>query len=374
METLPPSFYGPIRDPNLKRQSNYKAYEWMALLHWYILPIGIELEFNTTLLENFSDFVAIVETAMTIQSHSMSDLACLKQLVIKFLQGYEKYYVGNDPEKILRCRLCIFQLIHITTHIRWYGSVRLGSQATVERAIGELGHKIHSKKEPFANLTNIMIEHELIKVLQLYYPELIPESTGKNIIPDSGRLMQPLKLQNQDWNDPIGHLSVIKQYFVATNCFANTREIDVQSWNIHCFGKLKMKNQQTLQSSYSNSQISIKTTRYSRWFEAIKPNAQLGEVFGEAIAFYSIEYENHIKLMMVYNPLGQLYAPLQTVICGRWSSPNQLAATETVHIQNLIGVWKAESQNIYVLRKHPGLLDLSPAESGAASLDLDENN
>ncbi|KAF9456332.1 hypothetical protein BDZ94DRAFT_1302616 [Collybia nuda] len=108
-----------------------------------------------------------------------------------------------------------------------------------------------------------------------------------------------------------------------------------------------MKNQQTLQSSYSNSQISIKTTRYSRWFEAIKPNAQLGEVFGEAIAFYSIEYENHIKLMMVYNPLGQLYAPLQTVICGRWSSPNQLAATETVHIQNLIGVWKAESQNIY---------------------------
>ncbi|KAF9455226.1 hypothetical protein BDZ94DRAFT_1327679, partial [Collybia nuda] len=346
----------------------------MALLHWYILPMGIELEFDMTVLENFSYFVAIVEKAMTIQSHSISDLALLKQLIIKFLEGYEEYYVGNDPEKNLRCCLCIFQLIHITTHIRWYGSVRLGSQATVERAIGELGHKIHSKKEPFANLANIMIEHELIKLLQLYYPELIPEPTGKSTIPDLGRLMQPLELKRNDWNSPSGHLSAIKQYLVAVNCFADTREIDVQSWNIQCFGKLKMKNQQTLQSRYSNLQSSIKATRYSRWFEATKPNAQLGEIFGEAIAFYSVEYESHIKLMVVYIPLEQLIEPLQTVICGKWSIPTQLAATETIHIKNLVGIWEAESQNIYVLRKHPGLLDLSPAESGAVSTsDLDEN-
>ena len=37
MSTLPPAFCGPIRDPYLKRQSQYKVYEWMALLHWYII-------------------------------------------------------------------------------------------------------------------------------------------------------------------------------------------------------------------------------------------------------------------------------------------------------------------------------------------------
>jgi hypothetical protein len=45
MSTLSPSFCGPVRDPHLKRQSQYKIYEWMALLHWYIIPLGIELEF-----------------------------------------------------------------------------------------------------------------------------------------------------------------------------------------------------------------------------------------------------------------------------------------------------------------------------------------
>jgi hypothetical protein len=54
MRTLPPSFCGTIRDPYLKRQSQYKAFEWMALLHWYLLPILLELEVNPALLENFS--------------------------------------------------------------------------------------------------------------------------------------------------------------------------------------------------------------------------------------------------------------------------------------------------------------------------------
>src|SRR6202050_5454855 len=45
MSTLPASFCGLVQDPFLKRQSQYKIYEWMALLHWYIIPLGIELGF-----------------------------------------------------------------------------------------------------------------------------------------------------------------------------------------------------------------------------------------------------------------------------------------------------------------------------------------
>ncbi len=54
MQILPPSFRGPIRNPHLKRQSQYKAYEWMALLHWYILPIATELSINPLVIKNFS--------------------------------------------------------------------------------------------------------------------------------------------------------------------------------------------------------------------------------------------------------------------------------------------------------------------------------
>ena len=70
MSTLPSVFCGLVQDPFLKCQSQYKIYEWMALLHWYIIPIGIELEFNTVVLDNFSHFVEAVEMAMTIKPRS----------------------------------------------------------------------------------------------------------------------------------------------------------------------------------------------------------------------------------------------------------------------------------------------------------------
>ena len=103
METLPPSFSGRIRNPDKKRSSQYKVFEWMALLHWYIIPIGLELGFNYNVLSNFADFVNIVEVAMSHTPKSNQDLASLYHLVCSFLAGFERLYVQNDPAKVLRC-------------------------------------------------------------------------------------------------------------------------------------------------------------------------------------------------------------------------------------------------------------------------------
>ncbi|KAJ3511897.1 hypothetical protein NLJ89_g3836 [Agrocybe chaxingu] len=165
MATLPPAFCGPVQDPYLKRQSQYKVYEWMALLHWYIIPIGIELSFTPAILRNFARFVYTIEFAMTIKGRDEEDLQHLHDTIAEFLKEYERLYIGQDPEKIQRARLCVFQLIHIPRHIQWNGSIRLGSQATVERSIGEMGHKIRSKKAPFANLANLIYQRELVKIL-----------------------------------------------------------------------------------------------------------------------------------------------------------------------------------------------------------------
>ena len=54
--------------PITKHQSQYKVYEWMALLHWYILPIEMELGFDARVLENFSDFASAIEFSMTVKS------------------------------------------------------------------------------------------------------------------------------------------------------------------------------------------------------------------------------------------------------------------------------------------------------------------
>ena len=135
-------------------------------------PIGIEIGMDPSVLRNFSCFVAAIEFAMTIQPREDGELEELHKIIAAFLAEYERLYIGNDPDKILRACLCIFQLIHVPLHIQWNGSIRVGSQATVERSIGEMGHKIRSKKAPFANLANLIYEQE-----SRFYPSTTPLST-----------------------------------------------------------------------------------------------------------------------------------------------------------------------------------------------------
>lgn len=177
MFTLPASFCGPVHDIFLKRHSQYKIYEWMALLHWYVIPIGTELGFDSKVLQNFACFAQAIEFAMTLKPRSTEELLGLQQLLVEFLQGFKKLYVGSNPENISRCRLCIFQLIHVPQHILWNENIRVGSQATVERSIGEMSHRIQSRKEVFVNLANQVYEREQLKILLRYYPAFYNSKT-----------------------------------------------------------------------------------------------------------------------------------------------------------------------------------------------------
>lgn len=172
MPTLPPAFCGPIRDIHLKQQSQYKIFEWMVLLHWYIVLIGLKIGMNMLVLENFLFFSQAMEYAMTIGEWNIEDLQRLCEMIVEFLVGFECLYIGNDPNLNSHAHLCIFQLIHISIHIHWNGSLRNSSQSTVEQSIGEMSHQIQSKKLPFADLTNLIIKRERVKLLSLYYPRL----------------------------------------------------------------------------------------------------------------------------------------------------------------------------------------------------------
>ena len=82
----------------------------MSLLHWYIIPIAWELGFNREVLENFVQFVNIIEVAMSHSPKSDKDVAALYNLVKSFLEEFKRLYVHNNPEKVSRCRLCIWQI------------------------------------------------------------------------------------------------------------------------------------------------------------------------------------------------------------------------------------------------------------------------
>jgi hypothetical protein len=264
MATLPPTFCGPIRDPYLKRQSQYKVYEWMALLHWYIIPIGTEIGMDSAILQNFSRFVAAVEFAMTTQPRTDTELQDLHNIIATFLTDYERLYIGNDPEKILRARLCIFQLIHIPHHIQWNGSIRVGSQATVERSIGEMGHKIRSKKAPFANLANLIHERELIKILALYYPIVngsgsASEEKAPDLLKGSSKFIQEHSLRKKSviGQDILDELHAVAGYLKFNPLGEGA---SVRRW-----GKFKLLNGCVLGSHLSAQKV--QPARRSEWFE-----------------------------------------------------------------------------------------------------------
>ncbi|KIM45730.1 hypothetical protein M413DRAFT_66195 [Hebeloma cylindrosporum] len=358
-KTLPPAFCGPVRDPFLKRHSQYKIYEWMALLHWYTLPIGMELGFDAGVLENFSHFVSAIEFAMSIQSRSEEELAQLHSVIRKFLASFEALYIAGNPEHISRSRLCIFQLIHVPMHIKWNGSIRVGSQATVERSIGEVGRKIRSKKSPFANLANIITEKELLRILKLYYPSLSVESTsnteeGSEVEadqPQRPRLIQKIMLTRKDSANTsvMGELESVERYS-HLDLDDPDSSITVERW-----GKARLTNGRLLRSRASDQDSSA--ARFYRW-----------TIFGEALAFYEQKIDNDVtKRLVVYHQLVNVKQPLGQVR-GQWDR-DTIHAVEISAIVDIVGIWEPgnESKNVYVLRKHPAIALLSREELGKGS-------
>ena len=87
--------------------------------------------------------------------------------------------------------------------------------------------------------------------------------------------------------------------------------------------------------------------------------------FAEALAFYKVNVGDKVKNLVVYTPLELVNSPLKTVIRGTWPKTPKVYATEVDCIRHLVGIWESpKSNNIYVLRKHPGLDLLEPAQYG----------
>ncbi|KAI0039377.1 hypothetical protein FA95DRAFT_1655109 [Auriscalpium vulgare] len=351
MATVPPTFCGPVRDPNLKRHSQYKIYEWMALVYWFIIPIGIELEFPVQLLYNFSQYVEILEFAMTITPRTDSDLQLLHNLIKNFLLDYERLYVNNDPDKVHRCRLCVFQLIHIPKHIQWNGSLRIGSQSTMERAIGEISHSIRSKKAPYAHMANLIFERSLIKILRLKYPQLSKKS-------------------NQ---------SSTKRLFSKQDVRKRERKFGTDFFD-------------QLEAVCRLIEEKNPPTRSHRYFEACIENSDI-PVFGEAACFIEVpEQSNDTELeygsessadssvdqtktvqVVVYRQLEGLSKTLNMWKGSQWSDTLEVLPISA--IQHLIGILPY-GRTIYILRPHSALAMLSKDALGLGEEEeiSDEDN
>jgi hypothetical protein len=231
--------------------------------------------------------------------------------------------------------------------------VQVGSQATVERSIGEVGHKIHSKKAPFANLANIIFQEELTKLLLLYYPSLAPKLDKKSI--QKQRLFSKIRISREEGNQNLEldkHIKVICKWLKIPY----SHELEVVR-----YGKYQFSGGHVLNSRLSETQ-GRHPQRLSCYFEGTRDEVV---VFGEALAFYHIV--EHSESVVVCRPLHDL-SKILNCLMGKWYNDIQVLSVSS--LQSLVGIF-CYHNNVYVLRKHPGLTLLNEEEKGLEESELD---
>jgi hypothetical protein len=215
--------------------------------------------------------------------------------IVLFLSGFEALYVGNDASKIPCCRLCVFQLIHVPYHISYNGSIRFGSQATCEWAIGDIGHGIRSKKSPFVNIVSYKEDKQSARLLHLIYPTIFSASKTRAPRTTLFKKVPITQKQKREDDELKAHIEAIQSYIGV--------EAD-PSFQVVWWGKYPLSNNITLTSQLF--ELSKKSTSCtSRYFEA-HPKQGLQQrdqpiddtevevemvkpIFGEALAFYTTQ-------------------------------------------------------------------------------------
>lgn len=95
--------------------------------------------------------------------------------------------------------------------------------------------------------------------------------------------------------------------------------------------------------------------------------------FGEAKAFYTVATADaRLEEFVVYRPIVGMQMEYRRWR-GKWGTTVRVARVAS--IAALIGIWVAvDSQNIHILRKHPGLDLLSEAECGLVANEVDADS
>ena len=134
-----------------------------------------------------------------------------------------------------------------------------------------MGHKIRSKKSPFTNLTNLIYERELVKILSLYYPIVDPTVmvSAQEINVDNSDLQLNQVSSKFMQEHPIHKRTGVFQHHVLDElqvvgdflkCNPVGDEVSVHRW-----GKFKLLNGYVLGSHLGTR--NTQSAHRSEWFE-----------------------------------------------------------------------------------------------------------
>ncbi|EIW79902.1 hypothetical protein CONPUDRAFT_155298 [Coniophora puteana RWD-64-598 SS2] len=149
---LPGSFDRPPRNPALKINSGYKAWEWLL----YLYGMAPALLFGVLRDEYWANFCQLVRGVRLLQQHSISleQVQEAGQRLNSFAYDFETLYVQQNPYRLHMVRSWFHALLHMPRETIQKGPPVSSSQWTMERTISDLGRELRSDTFPYANLAN----------------------------------------------------------------------------------------------------------------------------------------------------------------------------------------------------------------------------
>jgi len=144
------------RNPAKKISSGYKAVEYLA----YIFGLCPALLYCVLPQRFYYHFCKLVFGACVIhRSHkSKDDLVAAHRAFLEFVYEFEVLYYKRKLTRLHFIRPCIHALTHIVPEHFRLGSLTELSQWTMERTIGNLGEEIRLHSDPYADLSQRILE------------------------------------------------------------------------------------------------------------------------------------------------------------------------------------------------------------------------
>ena len=167
---LPGSFDRPPRNPALKINSGYKA--WEFLLYLYGLGPGVFL--NVLPQPYYENFCNLVYGMRIVHQHHITRNQLLEasEHLSRFVMGFEQLYYQRRVDRLHFVRQSIHQVAHICAEIHRVSPPVCASQWTMERTIGNLTQELRQPSNPYANLTQRALLRSQINAVKAVVPEL----------------------------------------------------------------------------------------------------------------------------------------------------------------------------------------------------------
>ena len=159
-------------NPAEKISSRYKAVEYLV----YIFGLCPTLLYGVLPPRFYSHFCKLVFATRVIHRHHKlkDDLLAAHKAFLEFIYEFEVLYYERKLSRLHFVRPCIHALTHIVPEHFHFSSLTELSQWTMERTIGNFGEEIWLHSDPYANISQRVIEHARANALYALAPDLFP--------------------------------------------------------------------------------------------------------------------------------------------------------------------------------------------------------